>query len=133
MPAITIKCHNIFFWLNSIESFVENFGKLIVHVYSLYRSSRPEVFCKEGVLWNFAKFTGKHLCQSLFFKKFAGLRPLLKKRLWYRYFLVNFVKFFRTSFLQNTSWRLLLALLIRHWNQLKFYGNLNRKSKSKKV
>ena len=30
-------------------------------------SSRPEVFCKEGVLINFSKFTGKHLCQSLFF------------------------------------------------------------------
>ena len=30
------------------------------------RSSRPEVFCKKGVLRNFA---GKHLCQSLFFKK----------------------------------------------------------------
>ena len=26
-----------------------------------------EVFCKKGVLKNFAKFTGKHLCQSLFF------------------------------------------------------------------
>ena len=25
------------------------------------RSSRPEVFCKKGVLRNFAKFTGKHL------------------------------------------------------------------------
>ena len=31
------------------------------------RSSRPEVFCKEGFLGNFAKFTGKHLCQSIFF------------------------------------------------------------------
>ena len=30
-----------------------------------YRSSRPEVFCKKGVLRNFAKFTGKHLYQSL--------------------------------------------------------------------
>ena len=28
-------------------------------------SSRPEVFCKKGVLRNFAKFTGKHLCWSL--------------------------------------------------------------------
>ena len=28
----------------------------------------PEVFCKEGVLRNFAKFTRKHLCQHLFFK-----------------------------------------------------------------
>ena len=37
------------------------------------RSSRPEVFCKKGSLRNFAKFTGKHLCQSLFFNKVAGV------------------------------------------------------------
>ena len=32
---------------------------------------------------NLTKFTGKHLCQSLFFNKVAALRPatLLKKRL----------------------------------------------------
>ena len=29
----------------------------------------PELFCVKGVLRNFTKFTGKHLCQSLFFKK----------------------------------------------------------------
>ena len=28
---------------------------------------------RKGVLRNFAKFTGKHLCQSLFFNKVAGL------------------------------------------------------------
>ena len=28
-----------------------------------------EVFCKKKVLRNFAKFTGKHLCQSLIFNK----------------------------------------------------------------
>ena len=28
------------------------------------KSSCPEVFCKKGVLRNFAKFTGKHLCQE---------------------------------------------------------------------
>ena len=33
------------------------------------RSSRLEVLCKEGVLRNFAKFTGKCLCQSLFLNK----------------------------------------------------------------
>ena len=33
------------------------------------RSRRPEVFFKKGVLRNFPKFTGKHLCQSLFFNK----------------------------------------------------------------
>ena len=38
------------------------------------------------------KFTGKHLCQSLFFNKVAGLRPatLLEKRLWHRCLPVNF-------------------------------------------
>ena len=40
------------------------------------RSSRPEVFCKKGVLRNFTKFTGKHLYQSLFFNKVAGLRKI---------------------------------------------------------
>ena len=33
------------------------------------RSNRPELLYKKGVLRNFAKFTGKHLYQSLFFKK----------------------------------------------------------------
>ena len=37
-----------------------------------FRCSRPEVFCKKGVLRNFAKFTEKQLCQSLFFSKVAG-------------------------------------------------------------
>ena len=74
------------------------------------RSSRPEVFCKKGVLRNFTKFTGKHLCQSLFFNKVAGLRPatLLKKRLWHRCFPVNFVKFLRTPFFIEHLWWLLL-------------------------
>ena len=82
-----------------------------------HRSSRPGVFCKKGVLRNFTKFTVKHLCQSLFFNKVAGLRQglffnkvaglrpatVLKKRLRHRCFPVNFVKFLRTPFLNNTS------------------------------
>ena len=46
-----------------------------------YRSSRPKVFSKKGVLRNFAKFTGKHLYHSFFFKKVVSLRPatLLKR------------------------------------------------------
>ena len=39
----------------------------------LGRSSRPDVFCKKGGLRNIAKLTGKHLCQSIFFNKVAGL------------------------------------------------------------
>ena len=34
---------------------------------TMNRTSRQEVFCKKGVLRNFVKFTGKHLCQSFFF------------------------------------------------------------------
>ena len=62
------------------------------------RSSRPEVFCKNDAYRNFPKFTGKDLCQSIFFNKVTGLRPatLLKKRLWHRCFPVNFEKFLRT-------------------------------------
>ena len=62
---------------------------------------------KKGVLRNLAKFTGKHLCQSLFFTKVAGFRPvtLLKKRLRHRCFPVNFAKLLRTPFLQNSSQR----------------------------
>ena len=31
------------------------------------RSSHPEMFWKKGILRNFAKFTGKHMCRSLIF------------------------------------------------------------------
>ena len=70
--------------------------------------------CKKCVLRNFAKFTEKHLRQSLFFNKVTGLRPvtLLKKRLWHRCFSVNFTKFLRTPFLQKTSGRLFLQILV---------------------
>ena len=56
------------------------------------------MFCKKGIIGNFAKFTGKQLWQSLFFDKVAGLRPAtsLKKRLWHRRFPLNFVKFLNT-------------------------------------
>ena len=35
------------------------------------RSSHPRCSVRKGVLRDFAKFTGKHQCQSLFFKKEA--------------------------------------------------------------
>ena len=46
-----------------------NFSQLFLTIN--VRSSRPEVFCKKGVLRSFAKFTGKHLCQSFLFIKVA--------------------------------------------------------------
>ena len=46
MQRISTKCQR-FFWV-------------------IFRSSRPEVFFKRGVLWNFAKFTGNPPYWSLF-------------------------------------------------------------------
>ena len=71
------------------------------------------MFCKKGVLRNFTKFTGKHLCQSLLFNKVTGLRlaTLLKKRLWHRCFPVNIVEFLRTTFYLDNLWWLLLFMI----------------------
>ena len=44
-------------------------------------------------------------------KKYLRPATLLKKRLWQRCFPVNFAKFLRTPFLQNTSGRLLLCFM----------------------
>ena len=76
---------------------------------------------RKAVLRNFAKFTEKHLCQSVFFNKVAGLSPatLLKKKLWHRCFLVDFAKFLRTPFLWNTSGRLLLKKLSESFEENK--------------
>ena len=54
-----------------------NFRTILSHrvlLFSICRNSRPEVFCRKGVLRNFAKFTVKHLFQNLFFNKIAGLQ-----------------------------------------------------------
>ena len=71
-------------------------------------SSHQRCSLRKGVLRNFTKIRGKHLRRSLFFNKAVGrFATLFKKRLWYRYFSVNFVKFLKTYFSPNTSWRLL--------------------------
>ena len=66
-----------------------------IRLFPTFRSSHWRCSVKKGVLRNFAKFTEKHLCESLFLNKVAGVRlaTLLKKRLWYRCFPMNFAKF----------------------------------------
>ena len=61
----------------------------------LFFTAQRRCSVRKGVPRNFEKFTGKHLCPSLFFKK----ETLLKKILWHRCFPVNFAKFLRTPFL----------------------------------
>ena len=61
----------------------------------------------------FTNFTGKHLCRSLFFSLFFNKGFLLKERLRHKCFIVNFAKFLRTPFLQDTSERLLLIFQLK--------------------
>ena len=65
--------------LHNIDS-TESWEAEKAFIINLFRSSRQRCSVKKGVLRNFTKFTAKHL--HLFFHKFAGRRPLLKKRLW---------------------------------------------------
>ena len=67
------------------------------------RSSRPEVFCKKGVLRNFAKFTGKHLSRKLFFKKVAGLAcNCIKKESLTQMFSCEFCEISKNTFFYRT-------------------------------
>ena len=86
-------------------------GKFYVRYYqgaqnSSIEKQSPGGVTLKGVLKNFTKFTGKHLCQSVFFNK----ETLLKKRLWHRYFPVDFVKFLRTPFFIEHLWWLVLDI-----------------------
>ena len=80
------------------------------HAYYNTKNRHRKCSVRKGVLWDFAKFTVKHLCQSLLFNKAAGRRPvtLLEKKLGHRCFPVNFSKFQKTPFLQKAYGRLLL-------------------------
>ena len=104
----------------SIKRFILVFGKGSLWVIWTYKqrlriksSSHRRYPLRKGVLRNFAKFTGKYLCQGLFFNKVAGsgLQLYLKKRPWHRCFPVSYAKFLRAPFLQNTSGRLLLWVI----------------------
>ena len=90
----------------------------------------------KNVFWKFREIhTRKHLCQSLFFNKVAGLRSatLFKKRLWHKCFPVNFAKFLRTFFFTEHLRSLLLhiglfscftfqkihnSIFVLHWKKL---------------
>ena len=72
------------------------------------RSSRSQMFFKIGVL-----FHKKAPVLESLFNKVAGLRPAtLLKRLWYRLFPVNFVKFLTTPFFKEHLLQLLLTMAL---------------------
>ena len=63
----------LFGWLRSGFCCIIHCILLPCFLLAISRSSRPEVFCKKGVLRNFAQLTGKILYRRLFFNKVAGL------------------------------------------------------------
>ena len=74
----------------------------------LFRSSHSRMFYKIGALKDFANFTGKHLCWSVFLITLQtwGLQ-LFKKRLYHMWFPSNFAKIFQNIFTEHlwtTAW-----------------------------
>ena len=66
--------------------------------------SSLEMFCKTGVLKNFAKFTGKNVCQSLFLIKLQGEAcKFIKKENLAEVFPCEFCEIFKSNFLQYIS------------------------------
>ena len=63
------------------------------------------MFCKKGILKNFAKFTGKQLCQILFFNKVVGLRPatLIIKETLAQVFSFEICEIFENALFYRTS------------------------------
>ena len=75
-----------------------------------YRSSRWQMYFRIGVLKNFAIFTGKHQCWSLFLINMQAWTPatLLKRDSNIGFFLWNLQKFLRTPFFtEHIHWLLL--------------------------
>ena len=62
--------------------------------FPIYRSSHRRCSVRKGVLRNFAKFTGKHLCQSLFFNKVA----VIKKEVLAQVFSCDFCEISKNTF-----------------------------------
>ena len=72
-----------------------------------------ELFCKKGVLRNFANFTGKHLCWSLFLIELKEVCSFIIKRLRCRCFPKEFTKCLRTPNLKTANdyfWNLIFHL-----------------------
>ena len=95
----------------------ENVARLPLYLFTYLRSSRQSCSVNKDVLKNFAKFTGKHLCQSITFDKVAGLQLYLKKTL-AQLFSCEFCEILKNTFLQNASWRLFLYLLCKKCYEL---------------
>ena len=82
---------------------------LQVPFYGVFRSSHQRCSIKKGVFKNFAKFTCKHLCRSIFFNEVEGLRPATPPG--------NYFCIFHGWFTHNVPSR----LYVSNWNMFEAY------------
>ena len=64
------------------------------------RNSHQKRYVRKGVLRNFVKFSGKRMCQSLFFNKVTSLRPcnIIKKEILAEVFSCEFCEISKNTF-----------------------------------
>ena len=88
----------------------------------LYRSSRPEVFLRKGVLKICSKFTGEHPCRSaISIKLLCNFIEIVPR---HGCSPVNFLDISRRPFPRNTFGRLLLIVVLKlghYWNYLQIF------------
>ena len=95
-------------------------GWLFSLISRICRSSHRRYSVKKGVLKDFANFTGKHLCRSLFLIKLQAFRPanLLK-----RYFNTGNFLWNLRNFYEHLFWRTSTLAASRYFS---FYSSLRK-------
>ena len=79
-------------------------------VYKNTRSSHQMCSIIKDVLINFAKFTGKHLCQSLFLNKVADLRPMICQGFSAIFIITKLQLFYHKAFITHIEWDVIIEI-----------------------
>ena len=88
---------NVLYWEKKLNAFLSVNHSTELFIITVIRSCRSQIFFKIGFLKNFAIFTGKHLCWSLFSLCFP----------------VNIPDFLKTTFfIEHARWLLHIIMII---------------------
>ena len=92
-----------------------SFISMLCSILQQFKNNHSQIFFKIGVLKNFAIFTGKHMCWSLFLIEMQTFRSLLKRDSNTYVFLWILRNFYKQLFHdEHLSW-LLLAIVCVRW------------------
>ena len=97
---LTLNNPPVFHYYESLPSWKIYPSSSPLRNHNTIRSSPPEVFCKKGFFRKFAKFTGKPLCQSLFFNKVASLKKETQAQVFY----CEFCEISKNTFFTEQLW-----------------------------